>query len=74
MSATPAAIRPFTVKIPEAELTELRARIVSARLPGMETVSDLSQGTRLETVKQIARYWASKYDWRKVHGPGVVDL
>ncbi|MFE0512035.1 epoxide hydrolase family protein [Streptomyces sp. NPDC058964] len=66
MSATSAEIRPFKVKIPEAELTELRARIVSARLPGKETVPDLSQGTKLETVKQIAGYWASGYDWRKV--------
>ncbi|MEU6654698.1 epoxide hydrolase, partial [Streptomyces sp. NPDC046900] len=66
MSATSAAIRPFKVEIPEAELTELRARVVSARLPGKETVPDLSQGTKLETVKQIAGYWASEYDWRKV--------
>ncbi|MEU1601521.1 epoxide hydrolase [Streptomyces sp. NPDC005708] len=66
MSVTSAAIHPFKVHIPEAELKELRARIVSARLPGKETVSDVSQGTGLETVKQIAGYWASKYDWRKV--------
>jgi pimeloyl-ACP methyl ester carboxylesterase len=66
MSVTSAAIRPFTVKIPEAELRELRARVVAARLPGKETVADLSQGTRLETVKELARYWASGYDWRKV--------
>ncbi|MEU1600509.1 epoxide hydrolase [Streptomyces sp. NPDC005708] len=66
MSATSGAIRPFTVKIPEAELRDLRARVVSARLPGKETVADLSQGTKLETVERIVRYWASEFDWRKV--------
>jgi pimeloyl-ACP methyl ester carboxylesterase len=59
-------IRPFRVHVPERDLADLRRRVVAARLPGKETVADLSQGTRLETVKELARYWASGYDWRKV--------
>ncbi|WP_406173393.1 epoxide hydrolase N-terminal domain-containing protein [Streptomyces sp. NBC_00996] len=59
------AIRPFTFEFPEAELEDLRARIVATRWPEKETVADQSQGTQLETMKELARYWASEYDWRK---------
>jgi pimeloyl-ACP methyl ester carboxylesterase len=63
--ATP-AIRPFRVSVPQAELDDLRRRIVAARLPEKETVSDFSQGVPLATVQKLARYWATEYDWRKV--------
>ncbi|WP_435222565.1 epoxide hydrolase family protein [Streptomyces sp. Tue6028] len=68
MSANPGTpeIRPFTFEFPEAELDDLRARIEAARWPEKETVADQSQGTQLETMKELARYWASEYDWRRV--------
>ena len=59
-------IRPFSIQIPEEELTALRARVAAARWPTNETVSDYSQGTRLGTIQKLARYWATDYDWRKV--------
>jgi pimeloyl-ACP methyl ester carboxylesterase len=60
------SIRPFTFHAPQAELDELRRRIVAARLPEKETVADRSQGVQLATVQKLARYWATQYDWRKV--------
>ncbi|GAA5022625.1 epoxide hydrolase family protein [Streptomyces siamensis] len=60
------AIRPFTFEFPEAELEEMRARIQATRFPEKETVADHSQGVPLETVQELARYWAEEYDWRKV--------
>jgi pimeloyl-ACP methyl ester carboxylesterase len=60
------AIRPFSVNVPEAELTELRRRINATRFPEKETVTDFSQGVPLDTVQKLARYWATEYDWRKV--------
>ncbi len=60
------ALRPFRVDVPEAELTDLRRRIVATRLPERETVTDFSQGVPLATVEKLARYWATEYDWRKV--------
>ena len=59
-------VRPFNVNIPEAELAELRRRIVATRLPEKETVGDFTQGVPLATVQKLARYWATEYDWRKV--------
>ena len=60
------AIRPFLVNVPEADLTDLRRRIVATRLPEKETVGDFTQGVPLATVQKLARYWATDYDWRKV--------
>ena len=60
------AIRPFHVKIPEAELTDLRNRIKATKWPERETVADASQGVQLATMQKLARYWLAEYDWRKV--------
>jgi pimeloyl-ACP methyl ester carboxylesterase len=59
-----AAIRPFRVEFPEAEVTELRRRILATRWPERETVDDDSQGVPLAMLQQLARYWATDYDWR----------
>jgi pimeloyl-ACP methyl ester carboxylesterase len=59
------AVRPFRVEVPEAELTELRRRIDATRWPKRETVTDRSQGVQLATLRALARYWATEYDWRK---------
>jgi pimeloyl-ACP methyl ester carboxylesterase len=59
------AVRTFEVDVPEAELSDLRRRIGATRWPERETVDDDSQGVRLATMKDLARYWASDYDWRK---------
>ena len=50
-----AAIRPFTIEIPEAELEALRARIAATRWPGRETVADESQGVQLATMRTRTR-------------------
>src|SRR5688500_16106506 len=59
------AIRPFTIETPEADLEDLRARVVATRFPEKETVEDSSQGPRLATMQALARYWAEEYDWRR---------
>jgi hypothetical protein len=59
------AIRPFRVNVPESELTELRRRINATRWPERETVTDNSQGVPLAPLQDLARYWATDYDWRK---------
>ena len=58
-------IRPFTIETSEADLDELRARIAATRWPDKETVPDDSQGVQLETMRKLARFWATDYDWRR---------
>jgi pimeloyl-ACP methyl ester carboxylesterase len=65
-SADATAIRPFTIETPEADLDDLRRRIAATRLPEKETVADASQGVQLETIRQLARYWAADYDFGRV--------
>src|SRR6516165_8984480 len=60
------AIRPFSVNIPEEALVDLRRRIAATRWPDKEQVADESQGVQLATVQQLARYWQTSHDWRKV--------
>src|SRR4051794_19633961 len=59
------AIRPFHVNVPKEQLVELRKRIAAMRWPEKETVSDQSQGVPLGMIQELARYWATDYDWRK---------
>src|SRR5690349_10685195 len=58
------AIRPFTVDIPPDEIVDLHQRVAATRWPEKETVDDDSQGVPLATMQDLARYWASGYDWR----------
>src|SRR5215475_14015413 len=59
------AVRPFRINIPESALIDLRKRIKATQWPDKETVADDSQGVPLATMQELARYWATDYDWRK---------
>ena len=59
------AVRPFRIDVPEEELVDLRRRIAATQWPEKETVADESQGVPLATIEELARYWATDYDWRK---------
>ena len=72
LSSTPAAaenndaaIRPFRVNVPNADLADLKRRLAATRWPTKELVDDRSQGVQLATLKALVRYWATDYDWRK---------
>ena len=58
-------IRPFHIDVPEEELVDLRRRIAATRWPEKETVEDDSQGVPLALMQDLARYWATEYDWRR---------
>jgi pimeloyl-ACP methyl ester carboxylesterase len=62
---TATEIRTYNIEIPEDELADLRRRIVATRWPSKELVEDRSQGVQLATVRELAHYWATDYDWRK---------
>ena len=56
--------RPFRVDVPEEAIADLRRRIAATRWPSNELVADRSQGVQLATIQELARYWATDYDWR----------
>ena len=57
---------PFNVNVPNSELDELRRRINATRWPDRETVGDNSQGVPLAMMQDLAHYWATDYDWRRI--------
>jgi pimeloyl-ACP methyl ester carboxylesterase len=57
-------IRPFRVEMSEETIADLRRRIAATRWPRKELVADRSQGVQLATTQELARYWATDYDWR----------
>jgi pimeloyl-ACP methyl ester carboxylesterase len=59
------SIRPFKYHAPEKALADLRRRIAATKWPPQEVVTDTSQGVRLATMRALARYWQTNYDWRK---------
>ncbi|QHG75112.1 epoxide hydrolase family protein [Ensifer adhaerens] len=65
VDAASGEIRPYTVKVPDEQLAEMRKRINETRWPEKETVSDSSQGVPLATMRALSEYWAKEYDWRK---------
>jgi pimeloyl-ACP methyl ester carboxylesterase len=60
------AMRPFSFHASDADLADLRKRISATIWPERETVSDDSQGVPLATMRDLARHWATDYNWREV--------
>jgi hypothetical protein len=58
-------IQPFRVGVPVKAMNDLRRRIKATRWVAKQTVADASQGVQLATLKELARYWSTDYDWRK---------
>jgi len=59
------AVTPFLLDVPQADLDDLRRRLLATRWPDAETVDDTSQGPRLEKVRALVERWATGYDWRR---------
>jgi hypothetical protein len=64
-SANPTGIHPFRVKVPGEQLAALRRRVTATRWPSMELVADRSQGVQLAAAQALARFWTTRYDWRR---------
>ena len=58
-------IIPFKIAIEDAALDDLKQRLSNTRWPEAELVDDWSQGTPLEYLQDVCRYWANEYDWRR---------
>jgi Epoxide hydrolase N terminus len=60
------AIRPFKFHASDEALADLRRRVAATKWPSRELVTDGSQGVQFATMRELARYWQTDYDWRKV--------
>lgn len=66
MTAASDLVRPFRVAVPESEIADLRQRLARTRWPDPETVSDWSQGVRVENATALVTHWEREYDWRRL--------
>ncbi|HSZ39201.1 MAG TPA: epoxide hydrolase [Trebonia sp.] len=62
---TSTLVRPFTVSISDSEIDDVKQRLARTRWPDPETVSDWSQGVRVENARSLVGYWERGYDWRR---------
>jgi pimeloyl-ACP methyl ester carboxylesterase len=58
-------IRPFHAHFSMEALSDLRRRIAATKWPGQETVPDATQGVQLATMRALAHYWLTGYDWHR---------
>ena len=56
---------PFTIRIPDAVLADLRDRLARARWPDEPPGAGWSYGSDLAYVKELCAYWRDRYDWRR---------
>ena len=57
-------VTPFQINASDAELADLRARLRNTRWPEKATVPGWTQGTPLDYLQEVCRYWVEDYDWR----------
>jgi pimeloyl-ACP methyl ester carboxylesterase len=63
---TDTGVHRFQVEIPNEAVADLRRRIVATRWPTRELVADRSQGVQLAAIQELARYWATDYDFGRI--------
>jgi hypothetical protein len=60
---SPLHITPFSIRIEEEVLFDLRARIRNTRWPDQAPGPAWEQGTDLEYLRQVLAYWTEEFDW-----------
>jgi pimeloyl-ACP methyl ester carboxylesterase len=55
---------PFSIRVDEQVLSDLRARIRNTRWPDPAPGAPWEQGTDLDSLRRLLAYWADGFDWR----------
>ena len=59
-----AAVHPFTIRVPDAVLADLKARLKNPRYPDALQGEGWTYGTDIGYLKQLVAYWRDRFDWR----------
>ncbi len=57
-------VEPFSIRVGEQVLADLRARIRNTRWPDQAPGAAWEQGTDLGYLRDLLAYWAEEFDWR----------
>src|SRR6201747_1305367 len=55
---------PFTLHIPDADITDLRERLARTRFPDSAPGDAWAYGTDVAYLRELAEYWRTRFDWR----------
>ena len=58
------AVVPYKIQVPDAVLTDLKARLARTRFPDEIPGTGWDYGANLGYMKELITYWRDKYDWR----------
>jgi microsomal epoxide hydrolase len=61
MSAQP---QPFTLRVGDNEINELRGRLLRTRFPDQAPGDPWAYGTNVDYLRGLVEHWANKFDWR----------
>jgi len=60
-----AKVEPFSIKVPDEVLADLKARLDRTRFPDEVPDTGWEYGTKLAYLRELVEYWRTQYDWRK---------
>ena len=55
---------PFTLHVPDADVTDLKARLARTRLPDQTPGRPWAYGTDVAYLRSLIDYWRNSFDWR----------
>src|SRR5690606_8033793 len=55
---------PFTIAIADAEIADLKARLVATRFPDTIEGAGWDYGTEDAFLRKVVAHWGEKFDWR----------
>jgi len=58
------APRPFTLSVPDDDITDLRERLARTRWPDQAPDGPWAYGSDVDYMKELAIYWERHFDWR----------
>ena len=58
-------LKPFRVNVPQAKIDDILKGVREAKWPDRLDADDWRYGTNWDYMKDLAKYWVEKFDWRK---------
>jgi len=55
---------PFTLRVPDADIADLRDRLARARFPDQAPGDPWAYGTDVAYLRELTGYWRDHFDWR----------
>ena len=56
--------KPFTLRVPDTEIVELRERLARTRFPDSAPGDPWLYGTSVDYLRSLVDYWRGPFNWR----------